>query len=138
MLDFLAKQGGGLLVHGQRLSDNARHLGIGIGPVPEAPSVIGAAPLAEWSDDEVQEYVDRNGLALPEQYEVGADSLECSLCPAAFSDGKGRERARYMARRYPQELKAALDGAKRALDATRMAVASLTDELAEAEMIADA
>lgn len=94
-----------ILVHGQRHDDRAPGLGLsGAAHMLPAGSDI-LAPLAGWSDDRLQEYVDHHALELPEQY-PGVDSLECRNCPAAFHGEMGRRRLGYMAERHPDQLRA--------------------------------
>jgi len=60
------------------------------------------APLYDWTDKDVFEYLEKEGLELPEQYGTTDNSLDCWLC-TAFSDNKGSEMDfKYIRDSYPE------------------------------------
>ena len=96
------RSGATLLLHGQRHGD----MGVGrddpdlitklYGPTP----IEAAAPLWEWSRDDVNAFIAREGIALPDHYAEVDDSLECGCCPALTA--KDVPRLAYMDRAYPE------------------------------------
>jgi 3'-phosphoadenosine 5'-phosphosulfate sulfotransferase (PAPS reductase)/FAD synthetase len=98
ILDYLATFGVSLFVHGQRLSDRG---GFNAVSGPDAEVEI-CAPLREWSERDVFDYIERHGVELLEQYSMGIrDSLECSNCPARADGSADSQEAlfEYMVRR---------------------------------------
>jgi phosphoadenosine phosphosulfate reductase len=94
--DFLAQQGPCFLVHGQRRDDKGPDAAILRGTMSQEVEVH--MPLWAWSDDEVVDYIDRQGLRLPSQYAEISDSLECIICPVIGT----AERLAYLDRHYPR------------------------------------
>ncbi|RYE73194.1 MAG: hypothetical protein EOO81_01240 [Oxalobacteraceae bacterium] len=111
------------VIHGQRHEDQAPLLGMSGWTLP--PVVEVAAPLADWSSEEVIRLLSAENVALPEHYTDIADSLDCWTCPAAFGEGKGSARAAYMRKAYPQLLDAVMPGVRRTLDAVRASLEGL-------------
>jgi 3'-phosphoadenosine 5'-phosphosulfate sulfotransferase (PAPS reductase)/FAD synthetase len=81
------------------------------------------APLAEWSEKQVLDFLDERGVTLPEQYRYGTKdmSLDCSNCPAMLISA---ERVEFMKARYPKELDEAMGLLKQTQAA---AIAALAD-----------
>ena len=106
-LDYLARSGATLLIHGQRRSDGG---GFTVDSKPDARVEI-CKLLWEWSEHDVMDYIGQHGIELPEQYADGlVDSLDCWNCPTRAGDSAAKMAARfaYTARRYPdlyEELK---------------------------------
>jgi len=60
------------------------------------------APLYDWTDQDVFEYLEKEGVGLPEQYGTTDNSLDCWLC-TAFSTNKGSENDfKYIREHYPE------------------------------------
>ena len=106
-MDYLARSGATLLIHGQRHSDGG---GFAIDSGPDARVEI-CKLIWKWSDDDILGYIDKHALALAEQYAHGVlDSLDCWNCTARGDDSTALKEAKfaYMAKRYPdlfEELK---------------------------------
>ncbi len=99
-LDYLARSGATLLIHGQRHSDGG---GFTVDSGPDAKVEI-CKLLWEWSTGDVMDYITEHGIDLPEQYaDGGVDSLDCWNCPTRAGDSAAEMAARFAftARRYP-------------------------------------
>jgi len=60
------------------------------------------APLYDWTDKDVFEYLEKQGLELPEQYGTTDNSLDCWLC-TAFCGNEGAEKDfQYIRDSYPE------------------------------------
>jgi len=108
--DYMVQVGATLLIHGQRQEDQAY-----FSPGPELQGAEVFAPLDDWSQQQVLDYIEAHSLQLPEQYPEVMDSLECWNCTATLSP----ERFKYMREHYP----ILLDRLRPALGAVYTAVA---------------
>ena len=94
-----------LFIHGQRSNHEP---GFAAKSEPEMKFEI-CAPLADWSEGEVMDYIAAHEITLPVQYEHGVmDSLECWNCTAVTwnaSPDQLEARLNFMASRYPDLLK---------------------------------
>lgn len=91
-LEYARAQGINLLVHGQRHED-------GVSGCFGAQGAETFAPIWDWSAEQVDAYIARHNLRLPEQYAAGyRDSGECWSCTATLDPA----RFRWMWKRYPE------------------------------------
>jgi 3'-phosphoadenosine 5'-phosphosulfate sulfotransferase (PAPS reductase)/FAD synthetase len=110
ILGYIQQTAATLLIHGQRHEDRAF-----FNPGNELKGVDVLAPLKDWTEARVMDYIERNKLELPEQYPAVMDSLECWNCTASLSV----ERFEYMRQRHPE----LLERVKPAIGAVYSAVA---------------
>ena len=99
-LDYLARSGATLLIHGQRRSDGG---GFTVDSKLDARVEI-CKLIWGWSDDDILGYIGEHEIELPEQYADGlVDSLDCWNCPTRAGDSAAKMVARFAftARRYP-------------------------------------
>lgn len=89
--DWMLLRGIKTVVHGQRAEDLVP---LSFGGANEI------APVWDWTEAKIYEYIGEHGLVLPEQYSNGyRDSGECWNCTAEVATP---ERFRWMQRRYPE------------------------------------
>lgn len=92
-IEWMQLNGIRVVIHGQRAQD--------VGRPQFSDQITEIAPLWDWSEADVYEYIRANSLELPEQYQAGyADSGECWNCTSEVSES----RFRWMAKRYPELL----------------------------------
>ena len=119
-LDYLARSGATLLIHGQRRSDGG---GFAVDSQPGSAVEI-CKLIWEWSDDDILGYIGQHHITLPEQYAMGVmDSFDCWNCTARGDDSTSLKEAKfaYTAKRYPdlfEELKSRMGRLFLATEAT--------------------
>ncbi|MBN9075021.1 MAG: hypothetical protein BGN87_11545 [Rhizobiales bacterium 65-79] len=130
--EFLCHHGGPItLLHGQRREDKAPGLGMSAMSVPDHVHV--EAPLAEWTNVDIFDFVAAEEVPLPEHYGEGViDSLDCRVCPAQLSLPHAPRMVAYMKDRYPAELQIMLTGARRAHAAVNASSRRLAGVIARA------
>lgn len=121
-------------LHGQRHQDGAPGNGMSGWQRPASVDIL--APLADWSTAEVMAYAKAEGIELPEHYAEIPDGLDCSICPAALGEHHGPQRVAYMARRYPELLRALLPGVRRSCGAARLALDAMERSVNAADALA--
>ena len=60
------------------------------------------APLYDWEDQDVFEYLEKEGLELPEQYGITDNSLDCWLCTAFLGNEGVEGDFKYIRENYPE------------------------------------
>lgn len=98
--DFVESQKATLLIHGQRETDNATM----VQPLQEQEEISTLAPIWEWTDRDVYEYIEQNKLPLPDQYPETVSSFDCYDCTAIDNDPEWFEsRYEYLKKNYPEQ-----------------------------------
>jgi len=118
-----------IVVHGQRREDGAPGLGLQSMPVPAHAAM--AAPLEDWTTDDVMGFVKANGVKLVDHYRREIpDSLDCWACPINLAKPWGPKVVDMMREEYPEKLEILITGAQAAhkavAGAQRVMQASLT------------
>ncbi|HEV7246574.1 MAG TPA: phosphoadenosine phosphosulfate reductase family protein [Shinella sp.] len=127
-----------IIIHGQRKEDGAPGLGLQSMPVPA--HVAMAAPLEDWTTDDVMGFVKANGVELAHHYARAIpDSLDCWACPINLAKPWGPKVVDMMREEYPEKLeilRTSAQAAHRAVaDAQRIMQASLTRAMPEPEHV---
>ena len=126
--DFLASQGPCVYLNGQRRADRGASALTLRSQMTENVEV--AAPLWEWTTDDVMAWVADRWLALPAHYGEFSDSLECLISPAAMTP----ERLRYLDRHAPETAAETVRPLLRSIqEAASVAAEEMYEMLAEPE-----
>ena len=97
MLAYVERSGADLVLHGIRGDEHGGRF-----EDIEQRGLRIAYPLRGWTERDVFEYIDRHGIALPEQYGAGyANSLECRVCTAM--EDLGNTRWKYLEKHHPAD-----------------------------------
>jgi 3'-phosphoadenosine 5'-phosphosulfate sulfotransferase (PAPS reductase)/FAD synthetase len=91
------RSGASLVLRGAKASDARRS----VPPGTVVDGVEYAAPLWDWSDADVLEYLAREGVELPAHYAAVGDSLDCTICPAHL-EHHGIEKLRWIRKHTPE------------------------------------
>ncbi len=95
MMKYIADNGVDLVLRGSKASDHRRGVANS-----QVNGVTFASPLWDWSDNDVHEYLRREGASLPDHYKTINDSLDCWMCTAHLAH-HGDEKMRYIRENYP-------------------------------------
>ena len=97
MIAYVEQSGVGLILHGIRGDEHGGRF-----EDFEQRGLRIACPLRGWTERDVFEYIDRHGIALPEQYYAGyAHSLECRCCTGMVD--LDNTRWRYLEKHHPED-----------------------------------
>lgn len=91
MQQFIHRVGATLVLRGTRQVDYHRGIKNGTEFGVEYDS-----PLWDWSDDEIEQYIETHDLILPEHYPRVKESLDCWGCTAYLNTPAGLARLRYI------------------------------------------
>jgi phosphoadenosine phosphosulfate reductase len=128
MHQAMKAMGAKVIIRGQKRSDNLK------APIESGFTHDGIRvefPLADWTDEDVYDFLEREGVALPPNYLAGMRTgLDCWNCTAYLAENAGK--LTYLRERHPQEflhVKAILEDLRTAM---RYDVTHLDNTLSEA------
>jgi 3'-phosphoadenosine 5'-phosphosulfate sulfotransferase (PAPS reductase)/FAD synthetase len=125
------ESGATLVLRGAKECDDQR----GKAPGYTDKGVTFDAPLWAWSDRNVIDYLDNNGVELPEHYKTVNSSLDCWLCTGHTTAPHAPGHLKYLKENYPVYLPAVIERAKRVRDAVNLETSKLNAAFAELEMV---
>lgn len=111
--NYIVESGATMVLRGAKKCDQRR----GVPPGTVENGVTYESPLWEWTDNDVFEYLSKQGIPLPDQYSEVTDSLDCWCCTAFLTTSYGAMKMRYIRTRYPHLWPALAERLKRMRDA---------------------
>lgn len=117
----LEPQGFDILLTGQRATDASPS--VPLRQVMNAGAITMVAPLWEWSDEEILDYISQRNISLPASATIDDTSMECTICPAQIE-----KRIDFIKEHYPEYLPTIGENVRAVMDV----VQGRLDEMAKA------